>query len=50
MTSGGERYGFASNNSFGDLHMQNQTGTAGEGHAHNNMPPYRAVNVWERTA
>ena len=26
------------------------TGTAGEGYAHNNMPPYRAVNVWERTA
>ena len=50
MTSGGDRYGFASNNGFGDLLMQNQTGTAGEGHAHNNMPPYRAVNVWERTA
>ena len=50
MTSGGDRYGFASNNGFGDLLMQNQTGTAGEGHAHNNMPPYKAVNVWERKA
>lgn len=50
MTSGGDRYGFASNNGFGDLIMQNQTGTAGEGHAHNNMPPYKAINVWERTA
>ena len=50
MAYGTERYGFASNNTYSDLDVQNQTGTAGEGYAHNNMPPYRAVNVWERTA
>ena len=27
-----------------------QTGSTGGGAAHNNMPPYLAVNVWRRTA
>ena len=27
-----------------------QTGETGGGSSHNNMPPYRAVNIWRRTA
>lgn len=32
------------------LGMDGNTGSTGGGAAHNNMPPYLAVNVWKRTA
>ena len=30
--------------------VNNNTGTTGGGQAHNNMPPYKTVYIWERTA
>ena len=50
MSSGGDRYGVASNAAWEDVGLAGQTGSTGGGQAHNNMPPYLAVYVWKRTA
>ena len=42
--TGGTAYGFIADGSWAD------SGSAGGGAAHNNMPPYRSVYMWERTA
>ena len=42
--TGGTDYGFIADGSWAD------SGSAGGGAAHNNMPPYRSVYMWERTA
>lgn len=33
-----------------DINRNTKTGSVGGGKAHNNMPPYLAVYVWQRTA
>jgi len=33
-----------------DWALQEETASTGGGQAHNNMPPYKAVYIWERTA
>ena len=43
-----QRYGFASNTSWNDLYLRQDTGSTGGGAAHNNMPPYYTVYVWKR--
>ena len=42
--TGGTDYGFITDGSWTD------SGSAGGGAAHENMPPYRSVYMWERTA
>ena len=42
--TGGTAYGFIADGSWTD------SGSAGGGAAHENMPPYRSVYMWERTA
>lgn len=42
--TGGTNYGFITDGSWAD------SGSAGGGAAHENMPPYRSVYMWERTA
>ena len=42
--TGGTDYGFISDGSWTD------SGSDGGGAAHENMPPYRSVYMWERTA
>lgn len=42
--TGGVNYGFITDGSWTD------SGSAGGGAAHENMPPYRSVYMWERTA
>ena len=42
--TGSSTYGY-----IGDGSYEN-SGTSGGGQAHNNMPPYRSVYMWERTA
>lgn len=43
-------YGFSPNMSTQTTRKQMRTGTAGEGEAHNNMPPYTNICAWRRTA
>ena len=50
MSSGGDRYGVASNAAWEDVGLAGQSGSTGGGQAHNNMPPYLAVYMWKRTA
>ena len=42
--TGSSTYGYIGDGSYGN------SGTSGGGRAHNNMPPYRSVYMWERTA
>ena len=42
--TGSSAYGYIGDGSYGN------SGTSGGGRAHNNMPPYRSVYMWERTA
>ena len=42
--TGSVNYGFLGDGSYKD------SGSSGGGAAHNNMPPYRSVYMWERTA
>ena len=42
--TGGTNYGFITDGSWTD------SGSEGGGAAHENMPPYRSVYMWERTA
>ena len=42
--TGSSTYGYVGDGSYKD------SGTDGGGQAHNNMPPYRSVYMWERTA
>ena len=42
--TGSSAYGYIGDGSYGN------SGTSGGGQAHNNMPPYRSVYMWERTA
>lgn len=44
------RYGFASNNGYDDLSVNNGTGRTGGGQSHNNMPPYITVYMWRRVS
>ena len=43
--------GGTSDNNLGTIQsVWAQTATSGKGQAHNNMPPYIAVYIWQRTA
>ena len=42
--TGSSQYGYIGDGSY------TNSGTSGGGQAHNNMPPYRSVYMWERTA
>ena len=42
--TGSVSYGYIGDGSY------TSSGTSGGGQAHNNMPPYRSVYMWERTA
>lgn len=44
------RYGFASNNGYDDLSVNNGTGRAGGNQPHNNMPPYIVVYGWVKVS
>lgn len=50
LQSGEGKYGFGSNDGYSDLYLAFSSGSAGGGVAHNNMPPYLSVYMWERTA
>ena len=41
---------YASNLDYGDVRASSRsTGSTGGSQPHNNMPPYRAVDIWRRT-
>lgn len=52
-SSGAGGIGHSTDSQYGDYYTDYQTPTinsTGGGQAHNNMPPYLAVNIWKRTA
>lgn len=48
--TGGGSYSAGYVNASGEMVFYRQPENSGEGQAHNNMPPYLAVYVWQRTA
>lgn len=50
MTGGGNDIGASTFRLARDGYQLTATNNAGSGGAHNNMPPYKAVYIWERTA